>query len=76
MCGQVVVTLLVPRVFGDEMEVFTTNNKGSVHFGGDNGAGEDTTTDGDLACEGAFLVCRIMISKTVRYDQNPRWARR
>jgi len=30
-----------------------------VHLGGDDGAGEDTATDGDFASEGALLICRI-----------------
>jgi len=30
-----------------------------VHLGRDDGAGEDTATDGDFASEGALLVCRM-----------------
>ena len=41
------------------MEVFATDDKSSMHFGRDNGACEDTATDGDFACEWAFLVCRL-----------------
>lgn len=38
------------------MEIFATDDKRSVHLGGDNSAGEDTATDGDESGEGAFLV--------------------
>ena len=44
---QVLVSFLISRVLGDEMEVFTADDEGSVHFGGDNGTGEDTASDGD-----------------------------
>ena len=56
MRGKVLVALLVSRVFRDEMEVFSADDEGSVHFGGDNGAGEDTAADGDHSGEWAFLV--------------------
>ena len=48
--------LFVPRVFRDEMQVLATNDQCAVHLGADDGAGEDTTADGDEAGEGAFLV--------------------
>ena len=38
------------------MKVFTADDEGSVHFGGDNGASKDTTADGDETSEGTFLV--------------------
>ena len=44
------------------MEVFTTDDERSVHFGGHDGAGEDTATDGDEAGERTFLVYRNGIS--------------
>ncbi len=52
------MSLLISGVFGDEVEVFAADDKGSVHFGGDDGACEDTATDRNFAGEGAFLVCR------------------
>lgn len=61
MRGKVLVTFFIPRVFGDEVEVFAADDEGSVHFGGDDSAGEDTATDGDLAGEGAFLIYKIGI---------------
>lgn len=56
MACQVLVTFLVTRVFGNEMEIFSADDESSVHFGGDDSSGEDTTADGDFACERAFLV--------------------
>lgn len=50
------MTLLVAGVFGDEVKVFAANDESSVHFSGNDSAREDTATDGDFACEGAFLV--------------------
>ena len=38
------------------MEVFTTDDEGSVHFGGNDGASEDTATDRDETGKGTFLV--------------------
>ena len=55
--GKILVTLLVPGVLGDEVEVFTANDDSSVHLGRDDGAGQDTATDRDLARERALLVC-------------------
>lgn len=52
----VVMPLLVTVVLGDEVEVWATDDEGSVHLGGDDGSGEDTSTDGDLTGERAFLV--------------------
>ena len=51
------MSLLVTRVFGDEVQVFPSNDQGAVHFGGDDSAGQDTTADRHQAGEGAFLVC-------------------
>lgn len=50
------MSLLVTRVLGDEVEVLSSDNEGSVHLGGNDGAGQDTATDGDSAGEGALLV--------------------
>ena len=55
--GNVLVSLLVTGVFWDEVKVFSADNEGSVHLGGNNGSGEDTTTDGDETSEWALLVC-------------------
>lgn len=55
--GEVLVTLLVPLVLGNEVEIFTANDQSTVHLGRDDAASQDTTADGDLAGEGALLVC-------------------
>ena len=45
MCGQVLVSLLVSGVLGNEVEVFSADDQGSVHLGGNDGAGEDTASN-------------------------------
>ena len=57
MGGEVLVALLVTGVLGDVVEVLAADDDGTVHLGGHDGAGQDTATDGDLAGEGALLVC-------------------
>jgi hypothetical protein len=39
------VSLLVSSVLGDEMKVFSADDEGSVHLGGNDGASEDTASD-------------------------------
>ena len=58
---QVLVSLLVTGVLGDVVKVFAADDDGSVHLGGDDGAGQDTATDGDETSERALLVCRERI---------------
>jgi hypothetical protein len=60
--SEVLVSLLVSGVFGDEVEVFSADDEGTVHLGRDDGSGQDTATDGDETGEGALLVCRCCIS--------------
>lgn len=43
-------------VFGDVMEVVAADDDGSGHFCGDDLASQNTSTDGDIAREGALLV--------------------
>lgn len=52
------VSLLVSRVLGNEMEVFSSDNQGSVHLCGNDCAGEDPASNGDHAGEWIFLVCK------------------
>ena len=68
MCGQVLVSLLVPGVLWNEMKIFSTNDECSVHFCGDNGASEDLPTDGDKSSERALLVCS---SKSAIFMRTP-----
>lgn len=64
MGSQVLVALLVTAVLGDEVEVLAADDDGTVHLGGDDGAGQDTATDGDETGERALLVCsrRVIVS--------------
>lgn len=62
MRSEVLVSLLISSVFGDEVEVLATDDEGSVHLGGDDGSGQDTATDGDETGEGALLVCKVRMS--------------
>ncbi len=45
MRSQVRVPLFVSGIFGNEVEVFSADDEGSVHFGRDDGSGEDTAKD-------------------------------
>lgn len=54
--SQVRVSLLVSCIFRDEVEVFSADDQGSVHLCGDDGASEDSASNGDHAGEWAFLV--------------------
>ena len=56
MRGKIRVPLFVSGVLGDEVEVFAADDDGTMHFCGDDGAGEDAATDGNHTGEGAFLV--------------------
>lgn len=56
------MALLVTRVLWDEVEVLAADDDGTVHLGGDDGAGEDTAADGDQSGEGALLVCSRLVS--------------
>jgi hypothetical protein len=60
------MALLVSRVLWDEVEVLAADDDGTMHLGGHDGAGEDTTADGDETGEGALLVCS-MISSVLEY---------
>ena len=55
--SKVLVSLLVSGILGDEMEIFSADDKCAVHLGGNDGAGQDTATDGDKTSEWAFLIC-------------------
>jgi hypothetical protein len=50
------VSFFISIVFGDIVEVISSDDDGSLHFGGDADTLEDSSSDGDVACEGAFLI--------------------
>ena len=54
--GNVLVSLLVSVVFRHKVEVVSSDNDGSVHFGGHNSTGHDLTSDGDVTDPWALLV--------------------
>ena len=56
--SKVLVSLLITGVLGDEVKVFSADDEGSVHLGGNDGTGQDTTADGDKTSEGTLLVCK------------------
>jgi hypothetical protein len=62
MRSKVLVSLLVAGVLGDEVKVFSADDESSVHLGGNNGASQDTATDGDETGEWALLVCGDQVS--------------
>ena len=53
---KVLVSFLISRVFRDEVEVFATDDKCSVHLSRDDGASKDTPADGHFTSEWTFLV--------------------
>jgi hypothetical protein len=55
--SEVLVSLLVTGVLWDEVKVFSADDEGSVHLRGNDGASQDTATDGDETGERALLVC-------------------
>lgn len=65
--GKVGVSLLVSGVLGDEVEVFSADDQGSVHLGGNDSAGEDAASDRNSTGERALLVCKVQIAQ-VRHN--------
>lgn len=54
--SDVLVTLFVTVVLRDVVKVILSDNDSTVHFGGGDDTLNDTTTDGDVASEGALLI--------------------
>ena len=50
------VSFFVTVIFGDVVEVVSSDDNGPLHFGGDDDSLEDFASDGDVAGEGAFLI--------------------
>lgn len=72
MRSQVLVSLLISGVFGNKVEIFTSDDKSSVHFGGDDGAGKNTAADGDLPSERTFLICSFpSVRHTMHRQKSP-----
>jgi hypothetical protein len=69
--GNVLVSLLVTRVLGNEVEVLSADDDGSVHLGGNDGTSQDTATDGDETGEGALLVCKVKNVSNALFNAYP-----
>ena len=54
--GNVLVTLFETTLLGDVVQIIPSNNDCSLHLGGDNHTVEDTSSNGNIASEGALLV--------------------
>jgi len=42
VCSQVLVSFLITRVLGNKVQIFSADDQGTVHFCGDDTAGEDS----------------------------------
>ena len=52
----IAMPLLVTVVFGNVVEIISSDHNCSLHLGGDDDPLEDLASDGDLAGEGALLI--------------------
>ena len=50
------MSFFVSIVFRNVMKVISSDDNGSLHFGRDADTLEDSSSDGDVAGEGAFLI--------------------
>lgn len=50
----------VHTVFGDVMEIVPSDDDRAIHFGRNDLASQDATTDRDITSEGAFFVCFVI----------------
>ena len=56
MSRDVSVTLFVTVVLGNVVKIITTEDDGTLHLGGDDNTGQDTTLNVDFTNPGALLV--------------------
>ncbi len=54
--SEVLVSLLVTVVLLDVVQVFTTDDDGAFHLGGNDLTSKNTTTDGNVSSEGTLLI--------------------
>ena len=54
--GDISVTLFISVVFGCEMHIISTDNNSSVHFGRNHESLDDSSSNGNVAGERAFLI--------------------
>jgi len=63
--SKVLVSLLVSGVLWDEVEVFAADDQRAVHLGRNNGAGQDTATNGDKSSKWALLVNVVSLNRSL-----------
>lgn len=66
MGGEVVMSLLEPVVLLDVVEIISSQDDGSSHFGGENDTLEDRSTDGHVRGEGALVVDVLALDGSLR----------
>lgn len=70
VCGEILVALLVTGILGDEVKVLAADDECAVHLDRDDGASEDTATDGDETGEWALLVCGRIVSVSMFFTSS------
>lgn len=61
----VLVPLLVSAVLDDVVKVIPSDNDGVLHLGGDDHTIQNSSTDGNVAGEGALLVDKVGLNGTI-----------
>ena len=56
MGWDVSMSLFISIVFGDIVEIISSHNDCSLHFGGDDDTLQDLASNGDVAGEGTFFI--------------------
>ena len=56
MGGDVCVSLLIPLVLSNIVEVVSSDNDGVLHLGRGHHSSDDSASDTDITSEGAFLI--------------------
>lgn len=54
--SNILVSFFVSVIFWNVMQVISSDNDGTVHFGGNNSTGQDFTSDGNSTSEWTFFV--------------------
>ena len=56
MCGDVRMSLLIPLVLSNIVEVVSSDNDGVLHLGRGHHSSDDSTSDTDVTGERTFLI--------------------
>ena len=78
--GNILVSFFVTTVLGNVVQVIPSNDDSSLHLGGHDLSDQNSTTDGNITSEGAFLIdetsfdgsIRCLNSKTDTLDETHR----